>query len=141
MREIKFRGKRIDNGEWVHGDLIHERYGTCIQYTTTINPKGYGAPERKAIIQRHKATVDPATVGQFTGLKDRNGVEIYEGDIVTFNNNNFKVVYKQDRYYIGWVATDEGENCYIHIWYDDIEVLGNIYDNPELLEGGPPDAD
>ena len=121
MREIKFRGKRIDNGEWVQGYYLFNPFFNRAEIFSFDNERSY------------VYEVDPATVGQYTGLKDKNGKEICEGDIVTFNNNNFKVVYKQDRYYIGWVATDEGENCYIHIWYDDIEVLGNIYDNPEML--------
>ena len=140
MKEIiRFRGKRIDNGEWVHGDLIHERYGTCIQYTTTINPKGYGAPERKAIIQRHKATVDPATVGQFTGLKDRNGVEIYEGDILKIKEIQFDVALMgRCRIVNIAVEIDDGLVCFalnqdIHN-LDTAEVIGNVRENPGLLE-------
>lgn len=133
MSERKYRGKRVDNGEWVYGAYFCLHHNDGRQHIHHfIIPDNTQIPKEKPIGEI-QVEVDPATVGQYTGLKDKNGVEICEGDIVTFNNNNFKVVYKQDRYYIGWVATDEGENCYIHIWYDDIEVLGNIYDNPEML--------
>ena len=134
MREIKFRGKRIDDGEWVVGCLI--RYS-----------------EEKSIIvvdliEGEEPWVLAETVGQYTGLKDKNGKEIYEGDIV---DNGHTVVYSSSAYqfhHIGIVKFDVKQGCLvIHntdgntkritaktVQINKIKVLGNIYDNPELLK-------
>lgn len=69
MREIKFRGKRLDNGEWIEGDLLRMLDHWFI----------FPDPAPEGI---DKYAVDPATVGQYTGLKDKNGKEIYEGDVI-----------------------------------------------------------
>ena len=144
MREIKFRGKRIDNGEWVHGDLLHERYGICIQYIVNKYPTGAGAPERKPLTERHKVTVDPATVGQYTGLKDKNGKEIYEGDILDCSYVNPMTGNKVERLFFvecgeaAFVARCIGHSpfgdIYLHFENTEGNIIGNIHDNPELLE-------
>lgn len=138
MREILFRGKRADTGEWVYGDLIHAGYLYCIGETIEAFTK---APFNECV-------VNPETVGQYTGLKDRNGKEIYEGDILMCIGQRGDN--KGHKYYRN-VLFENGSFCmnvrnyrinsplYNHIETIvnkqlDWEVIGNIHDNPELLE-------
>ena len=127
MREILFRGKRTDNGEWETGSLVIIRDG-CSDKEVFIADKmtGYHTP------------VISETVGQYTGLTDKNGVKIFEGDIVSLVKHDgliYKVVYVPCRYEL---VNSKGVNCFVLDIYksENIEVIGNIHDNPELLEGG-----
>lgn len=93
MREIKFRGKRLDNGEWIEGDLLRMNDHWFI----------FPDPAPEGI---DKYEVDPATVGEYTGLKDRNGKEVYEGDVIKIPETDFnaeiigRVLFEEDAYYI-----------------------------------------
>lgn len=123
MREILFRGKRTDNGEWETGSLVVIR-GGCSDEQIYIADKmtGYNTPVLKK------------TVGQYTGLTDKSGTKIFEGDILR----------DDDAEENGIVVFEEGEFCVV---FGNVEahgiadiayscyVRGNIYDNPELLEG------
>ena len=121
MRAIKFRGKRIDNGEWVIGQLVKMWEEWHILNSDNVNTA---------------YPVDPATVGQYTGLKDKNGKDIYEDDILLDESGAYAVVY----YSMGSFCVDFGEGFDLQYFTDSIHeicyVAGNIHDNPGLLKGG-----
>ena len=133
MREILFRGKRTDNGTWAYGYLfcIWERTYLCWGTTNDV-------PNMKEVI--------PETVSQYTGLTDRNGVKmIFEGDICKFKRFNDvhigKVVFNvTTASFIMWyqpIVGAYGEKATQKMLLsvcDNIEVVGNIHDNPELME-------
>lgn len=134
MREIKFRGKRLDNGEWEYGDLVaikHKCGLPCQCYAIIPDIVCSGELLWKLLFDYE---VDPATVGQFTGLKDKNGKEIYEGDILLDESGTYAVV----GYSMGAFYVDFGEGFDLQYFAECIheicEVVGNIHDDPELLE-------
>lgn len=156
-RQIKFRGKRLDNGEWIYGDLIH------------IDKSDIGIVTDYDYWQGCR--VDPETVSQFVGITDDSGRELYEGDILEANYKYDKLgrnggvdpdndcicygVVEFDKGYLAWVINifkceypmtefvEEGGsetllNLFGHEYgYDNsnIKVLGNRFDNPDLLNG------
>ena len=137
MREILFRGKRRDNGEWVEGGYIpldvESGYAYIVKpyhYASSLSPLD--------IIKLQSILVLPETVGQYTGITDNTGKKIFEGDIVKeYNIFGVEVgigaVHWSDLF-LAWHITKNKSMYSGNI--ASYEVIGNIHDNPELLEGG-----
>lgn len=129
MREILFKAKRTNNGEWVEGSLIVYHDGDSYICCDCDEPDTL-----------NKYKVDPETVCQYTGLTDRNGQKIWENDICIIHSSNideedgyFTVEWDDDGARIvlnGNSLTVDFDNFYGH----ECEVIGNIFDNPDLLE-------
>ena len=131
MREILFRGKRIDNGEFVIGFYV--QHGNAAHYILDVRHGGYEDTKGEFFVPRWYAVV-PETVGQYTGLTDKNGKKIFEGDIVVAEGYVYVCQWNECNIEFGLANEVESFGlCYV---YPDVEVIGNIHDNPELLEGG-----
>lgn len=137
MNEILFRGKRVDNGEWVYGFL------RCRNYIDVWTPHTWeeddGSKGEYSTVKSYQ--VNPETVGQFTGLTDKNGKKIFEGDIVKScfrgeaDKEPMTVEFRIERG--GWFpfACGDGCGCCEVDTYppEYTEVIGNIYDNPKIF--------
>lgn len=126
MREILFRAKRKDNGEWETGSLVYARMGTSEEQASIADK-----------MTAYHTPVIPETVGQYTGLRDKNSTRIFEADIVKvydvycnetvvgvveFCDGSFRIYDKDFTSYDRWM-------------YCKVEVIGNVYDDVNLLEG------
>ena len=127
MREILFRGKRADNGEWVEGSLIKTDWRN--------KPATYSIMLIRPTACNY--IVIPETVGQFTGLTDKNGKRIFEGDIVKCVSDGEQAVISWLKYFACFGLSFDGWCCGFDD-YDfspnDFKVIGNIHDNPEILK-------
>lgn len=136
MREIKFRGKRIDNGEWVYGDLI-ENQGRFFIYHATSETTLIDDNDRDITVI--SIAVDNNTVGQFTGLHDCKGREIYEGDIYRSDLTGINYLIKWNPTHAMFIAkSTNSADCYCidNGWFYNKMYVGIIHDNPELVKGG-----
>lgn len=136
MREIKFRGKRLfDNKEWKYGfyylyiDNLGKEFHNILNEEEQVTVNEYGATVPAF------TNIDKNTLGQYTGLKDVNGKEIYEGDIVYVASEDEKAMILWDKESARFVLQFKDWCADFDNYYEkDLEVVGNIYDNPELLE-------
>lgn len=140
MREILFRGKRKDNGEWIEGFAYeHEAPLTCFANDPKEKSKWYivrtafadwGLPRKVEMIE-----VVPETLGQFVGKTDKNGVKIFEGDIVSYNNSHEVVRWNTEIVPCFCLGIGGGSSTAFHPYKISKRhvVVGNVHDNPELL--------
>ena len=128
MREILFRGKHKADGKWCEGNLHIDKQGVAI-ITPDDTPRGCFR------------LVAPDTVGQYTGLIDKNGTKIFEGDIVKLRllaaKMEWKGVceYRNGAFGLAWQYAGERYSTFVGTCNAEYEVLGNIHDNKELMEG------
>lgn len=147
MREILFRGKRVDNKEWVYGFYS--------------NAKGENGRFHYIQDENSFVKVDPSTVGQYTGITDKNDKKIFEGDIVAFTfhsdlaeharleerpeiTENHVILFHDGSFWMKRIVVPDSLTVHLYggrimlesLWKNRIEVIGNIHDNPDLLKGG-----
>ena len=127
-RDIVFRGRRIDNGEWVTGNLL------CLDCSEYRIATSCLCGEEPNLIDVCAYKVDPETVGQYIGIEDKRGTPIFEGDVVkckTHVHSGYRLRTGEVVYYIDGFSIKVGSD-YKNIPYsENIEIIGNIYDNKE----------
>ena len=131
MREILFRGKRTINGDWVYGDFVRGNERKSLRDSIFV----YDSETQSF----NDYEINPSTLGQYTGLTDKNGKRIFEGDIVKtdkFSEPNKQYIIKYDLQFGAFIGQDRYNIYFVTFDCDsgEFEVIGNIHDNPELLE-------
>ncbi|EDB1281705.1 hypothetical protein F9C47_08520 [Listeria monocytogenes] len=137
MREIEFRSKRIDNGEWIYGNLM--QFEDSATFIFADERKGASTLTYAHFIINNMHAIDEKTVGQYTGLKDKNGNKIFEGDIVDisvydrldWSSIKGKVVFLNG----AWLVEDVGHFAItLQSETNEIEIIGNVHENLGLWE-------
>ena len=122
-RENLYRGKRVDTGEWVEGSLIGNDVivGKIVEF------------EEDYFCTEFWYKVDPETVGQFTGMTDKKGKKLFEGDVYSMGDKNILYVVIFDKSQFIGKQVGNRSLAGLGYWKSDIEIIGNIHDNQELL--------
>ena len=142
MREILFRGKRFSNGEWVIGGIMktfHPNYD-CENEEEFLSQ----SPNCYCICANNKDYfVEQTSIGQYTGLTDKNGKKIFEGDIIRVDDTEIAVVEYDETSAFYMAVFDRAESDFGSLigQYPNVEIIGNVHDNPELVKGAKDDAD
>lgn len=166
-REILFRGKRTDKGEWVEGSLVQMlvdgRIASCIAPIEEVGRANKDVPRMGILYTLYKDIfiVHPDTLGQYTGITDKNDKKIFEGDIVAFTfhsdlaeharleerpeiTENHVILFHDGSFWMKRIVVPDSLTVHLFggrimlesLWKHRIEVIGNIHDNPEMLKGG-----
>ena len=136
IREVIFRGKRLHDNKWIYGNFISD----CEGNPHIIEPRFFCEDGHHLQYEDNTDTpvfIIPETVGQFTGLTDKNGTKIFEGDILTIENEGVYAAIKYNESNAAFYVEDEDHEDYLgEAWETDVVIIGNIHDNPESLKGG-----
>lgn len=142
MKNYRFRGKRADNGEWVYGDLLQICGGCCIYFGSKTETHTPDIPEDSEVFvelfNNECSVVIPSTLGQYTGLCDKNGNSVYEGDILKWKAYGFEkigvAIFDTSGVFIGR-RYEHGIQCIgVSSTVKCAEIIGNIHDTPDLLK-------
>lgn len=136
MREILFRGKDRITKRWVYGALVQQQDDPLREKAFIISYSNYQFGDFSEAVMHE---VDPETVGQYTGFVDKNSKKIFEGDIVSiYNSKTFLFAVEWNNQYVLKCTTNGVSDNILNVIEssEDVEVVGNIYDNPELIKDG-----